>query len=390
MTRWLENFRYLCYTKRHLYYKFPDMKRLAILTISLCAALGNICAHTKDTLTIAVCGDIMMGTTYPKVRLPENDGRDIFKDVGPVLRAADITLGNLEGTLCDGGKCTKGNGAYSYAFRTPTSYASLLTDAGFDFLSMANNHSRDFGIEGIESTEWALQEQGIEYSGVAGRKEWAVVVKDGIRYGLCAFGHNSYTVKHTDLNWVKRILDTLKTQSDIIIVSFHGGAEGADRAHLPEGPESYIGENRGDLRRFAHFCIDNGAAMVFGHGPHVTRCVEVYKGHFIAYSLGNFATPYGISLDGIKGYAPVVTVRMDKNGIFIDGQIHPFIQYYGQGPRTDTKGIVIRNMKALSDSDVPESMARVQENGSIVIKEEIREARKPLPRINFTLPTVQL
>ena len=133
------------------------MKKLTTLAISLFATLWAVSAQTKDTITVAVCGDIMMGTTYPKVRLPENSGRDIFKDVGAILRNADITLGNLEGTLCDTGKSTKGNGAYSYAFRTPTSYASLLTDAGFDFLSMANNHSRDFGIEGIESTEWALQ-----------------------------------------------------------------------------------------------------------------------------------------------------------------------------------------------------------------------------------------
>ncbi|MBR5834234.1 MAG: CapA family protein [Bacteroidales bacterium] len=366
------------------------MKKLTTLAISLFATLWAVSAQTKDTITVAVCGDIMMGTTYPKVRLPENSGRDIFKDVGAILRNADITLGNLEGTLCDTGKSTKGNGAYSYAFRTPTSYAHLLTDAGFDYLSMANNHSRDFGTEGIESTERSLEGQGIEYSGVAGRKEWAVVERGGIRYGVCAFGHNSYTVKHTDLNWVKRILDTLKGQSDIIIVSFHGGAEGFDWAHLPYGPESYIGENRGDLRTFAHFCIDNGAAMVFGHGPHVTRCIEVYKGRFIAYSLGNFATPYGISLDGIKGHAPVVTVRMDKNGAFIDGQIHPFIQYYGKGPRVDTKGVVIQNMKDLSDVDVPESMAVVQEDGKIVYKEEFRIRLTPLPEIDFDLPEVKL
>lgn len=365
------------------------MKRFIILAISFISVLWSAGAKTKDTITVAVCGDIMMGTTYPKVRLPENDGRDIFKDVGPILRNADITLGNLEGTLCDSGKSTKGNGPYSYAFRTPTSYASLLSDAGFDFLSMANNHSRDFGTEGIESTELALQGQGIEYSGVAGRKEWAVVEIDGIRYGICAFGHNSYTVKHTDLKWVKRILDTLKDQSDIIIVSFHGGAEGFDATHLPYGQESYIGENRGDLRTFAHFCIDNGAAMVFGHGPHITRCVEVYKRRFIAYSLGNFATPYGMSLDGIKGHAPVVTVRMDENGVFIDGQIHPFVQFYGKGPRTDTKGVVIPNMKVLSDADVPESMVIVQEDGQIVYKEEIKRFITPLPKIDFKLPSVR-
>lgn len=375
---------YLCYINT----KFPDMKNFIILAISIITSQWPVSAQTNDTITVAVCGDIMLGTTYPKTRLPENNGRDIFKDACTILRNADLTLGNLEGTFCDGGESTKGNGKYSYAFRTPTSYAHLLSEAGFDFMSMANNHSRDFGTEGIESTELALQEQGIEYSGVAGRKEWAVVERGGIRYGICAFGHNSYTVKHTDLNWVKRILDTLKDKSDIIIVSFHGGAEGFDMAHLPYGPESYIGENRGDLRTFAHFCIDNGAAMVFGHGPHVTRCVEVYKRRFIAYSLGNFATPYGISLDGIKGHAPVVTVRMDENGVFIDGQIHPFVQFYGKGPRTDTKGVVIQNMKDLSDTDVPESMAVVQEDGEIVYKEEIKRLITPLPKIDLNLPTV--
>lgn len=360
------------------------LRSLAVFSLAYAAALFNAAAQDNDTITVAVCGDIMMGTTYPTVRLPENDGRDLFKDVGPVLKSADITLGNLEGTLCDGGKSTKGTGKYSYAFRTPTSYAPLLTEAGFDYMSLANNHSRDFGMEGIQSTEAALAYEDIGYSGIAGRKEWSVVKRGGIRYGICAFGHNSYTVKHTDLKWVKRILDTLKTQSDIIIVSFHGGAEGVDWAHLPEGQETYLGENRGDLRKFAHFCIDNGAALVYGHGPHVTRCVEVYKGHFIAYSLGNFCTPYGISLTGIKGHAPVVTVRIDKDGHFIDGKIHPFIQQYGVGPRTDNSGAVIKNMKALSDTDVPLSQALISDDGSIYIKPEIIQKRRPLPRVKNT------
>ena len=327
--------------------------------------------QVADTLTVAMSGDIMMGTTYPTVRLPANDGRDLFKDTAPVLKEATLAVGNLEGTLCDGGTSTKGSGPYSYAFRTPTSYTHLLEEAGYDFLSMANNHSNDFGETGIVSTEKSLEGAGLAYAGLTGRREWTVVERGGVRWGLCAFGHNQKTLKHADLGKVKAILDTLRKHSDLIVVSFHGGAEGSDKGHLPNGPETYIGENRGDLRRFAHFCIDNGASVVYGHGPHVTRCVEVYKGRFIAYSLGNFCTPYGMGLSGPLGYAPVITVRvLSTDGSFVDGRIHPFIQQSGTGPRTDKAGIVTRHIKALTDTDVPASEARVTEDGRIIYKME--------------------
>ena len=328
----------------------------------------SLTAVQADTLTLAMCGDIMMGTTYPTVRLPENNGATIFEDPKEVLVSATLTLGTLEGAISDGGKCTKKDGPHSYAFRTPTSYAHLLTEAGFDYMCMANNHSNDFGPEGLSDGEKALDKEGIAYSGVAGRREWAVVEREGVRFGVCAFGHNSYTLKHSDLKKVASILDTLGKTSDVVVVAFHGGAEGSDKGHLPRGPETYLGENRGDLRKFAHFCIEHGADVVFGSGPHVTRCVEVYKGRFIAYSLGNFCTPYGMNLSGTCGYAPVVTVRILPDGSFLDGQIHPFIQQYGQGPKKDKKGIVTAHMKALTDKDVPESEAEVLPDGAIRLK----------------------
>lgn len=338
------------------------MKARLILTI-LCICSAPIMA---DTLTIAVTGDVMMGTTYPKMQLPADSGKHLFADVRQVMQDADITLGNLEGTLCDGGNCTKGKGKYSYAFRTPTGFASRLTEAGYDYMSMANNHANDFGIEGIVSTERALKEQGIAFSGIAGRHEWTVVERAGIRFGICAFGHNRYTPKHRDLMRVKTILDTLRATSDVIIVSFHGGGEGIEYSHLPEGPESYIGEDRGSLREFAHFCIDNGADIIYGHGPHVVRCIEVYKGHFIAYSLGNFCTPYGVSLESIKGYAPVVVIRINEQGEFLGGKIHSFIQQRGFGPIRDTANKVAQHMRRLSQSDVPYSEAYIDSDGQII------------------------
>ena len=105
-------------------------------------SFSSVAAQT-DTLTVAMVGDVMMGTTYPSRMLPENDGKDLFKDAKDILKNADLTVGNLEGTLCDGGQSTKGSGPNSYSFRTPTSFAPRLKEVGFDYMSMANNHAND-------------------------------------------------------------------------------------------------------------------------------------------------------------------------------------------------------------------------------------------------------
>lgn len=335
---------------------------------SVCDTDTVIVESRRDTFTIAMTGDIMMGTTFPEVALPLDSGRYLFKDTKHILRKADLAVGNLEGTLCDEGETEKKLSKISYAFRTPTGFAPLLKDAGYDFLSMANNHAFDFGIEGVLSTEQALREQGIEYSGLAGRKEMAVVERDGVRYGLCAFGHNGYTMKHDDKELVKRVIDSLHMVSDIIIVSFHGGAEGKAYSHLPYGKEEFLKEDRGSLREFAHFCIDNGADVVYGHGPHVVRCMEVYKGRFIAYSLGNFCTPYGISLTGISGYAPVVTVRVGRDGKFIDGHVYSFIQRRGAGPRKDSTNVVVQQIKMLTNADIKDNCIKIYNDGRFVLK----------------------
>ena len=339
------------------------MRKTIFTTLTIMAA--SLLSSHADTLTVAMVGDIMMGTTHPSVMLPANDGANLFKDSKSILLRADLAVGNLEGVLCDGGTSTKSGGPGSYSFRMPTKYAPRLKEAGFDFLSMANNHANDFGLEGIESTERCLDEQGILYAGIAGRKECAVVERHGRKIGLCAFGHNHYTVRHIDFDNVARIVDSLVSTCDIVIVSFHGGAEGRDKCHLPDGPESFLGENRGSIRELAHFCIDHGADIVYGHGPHVMRAVEVYKDRFIAYSLGNFCTPYNVSLVGISGQAPLVVVGIDENGRFLRGCVYPMTQTRGLGPRHDKTGSVIKQLRMLSECDVPHSQVNISQKGLI-------------------------
>jgi poly-gamma-glutamate capsule biosynthesis protein CapA/YwtB (metallophosphatase superfamily) len=137
---------------------------------------------------------------------------------------------------------------------------------------------------------------------------------------------------------------------------------------LPNGPETFLGENRGSLRQLAHFCIDHGADIVYGHGPHVVRAMEVYKDRFIAYSLGNFCTPYNVSLTGISGYAPVVEININADGSFIDGKIHSFLQTRGIGPRKDPAGSVAREIRNLSITDIPQSQATIDVEGNIRLK----------------------
>lgn len=331
---------------------------------------GGSADAMADTLTVALTGDIMMGTTYPAVMLPADSGKRLFRHVAYILRSADLAVGNLEGTLSDDTVDTsKQKNAHSYSFRTPTSYGARLKEAGYDFLSMANNHSFDFGIEGVRSSERTLRANGIAYAGIAGRTEVAVVERGGVRYGICAFGHNHYTVMHMRHDYAKTLLDSLARISDVVVVSFHGGAEGRSKNRLPYGKETFLGEDRGSLRDFAHFCIDNGADIVYGHGPHVVRCVEVYKDRFIAYSLGNFCTPYGISVAGTSGYAPVVRVNMLPDGTFVSGKVHSFIQRRGVGPCADTLNIVASEMKRLTELDVTGSPVRMDKLGNISRKE---------------------
>ena len=318
---------------------------------------------------IVMVGDIMMGTTFPEEKLPPDDGEYLFRDVKGILSGADIALGNLEGPLCDTTVVlTKEMDEMKYAFRTPPSYARWLKEAGLDFLSMANNHVHDFGWEGIVATEEALKEQGIVFAGVKGRTESVVVQRKGVRYGICAFGHNYYTVQHNDSTQLLRaamIISKLRNEADIVIVSIHGGGEGTEFQHIPEGTEMFYGEKRGFLRKFTHFCIDNGADIVFGHGPHVVRALELYKDRLIAYSLGNFCTMAGINVQGISGLAPILEAVVDEKGRFVKGEIHSFRQTYNSGPKPDEKGGAALMMRQLTEEDFPNGKIVIDEKGNI-------------------------
>ena len=143
----------------------------------------------RDAMRIrfALVGDMMLGTDYPLNHLPDDDGAGFLAEVAPILASADLALGNLEGVLADGGEPYKAcsNPRACYLFRSPKRYAELYRDAGFDLLSVANNHARDFGEAGRDSTMAALDTVGIHHSGREG--EFASFEHDGLKIAFLAF-----------------------------------------------------------------------------------------------------------------------------------------------------------------------------------------------------------
>lgn len=329
-------------------------------------ALSDTLSFRRDTVSIIGVGDIMMGTNYPENRLPPENGAFLMRSVEHILKDADVTFGNLEGTLLDSGGTAKKckDPKVCYAFRTPVRYVDNLISAGFDMMSLANNHAGDMGDEGRKSTMMTLEEAQILHAGQISHPV-TIFEKDSIRYGLAAFAPNTNCVSINDIEGAKAIVAQLDSITDIVIVSFHGGAEGAKFQNVPRKHELYFGEDRGDVYHFAHTLIDVGADVVFGHGPHVTRGVEVYKDRFIAYSLGNFCTYRGISISGINGLAPIIKVFTDVAGKFYYAQITPTVQSYDSGVQIDEDKRVIKIIQELSTKDFPESPVQIDDNGLI-------------------------
>ncbi len=330
-------------------------------------------------ITFALVGDVMLGSTFPEGSvLPPDEGRGLLAAAAPLLSAADVAVGNLEGPMLEGGtstKCARAKPGHCYAFRMPTAYAATLRAAGFRAMSVANNHAGDFGAAGRASTRAALDAAGVAHSGEPG--DVARLEVRGRKVALVAFATSEATNDLRDLPAARRVVEGLAAGADLVVVSFHGGAEGAAHQHVPEGPEEFYGEPRGDLRAFAHAMIDAGAALVFGHGPHVARGMEIYRGRLVAYSLGNFATWGSFNLQGPNALAPLLTVRLGPGGAFLGGRIHAFRQEKPGGPRPDPSGEVIRRLRDLSREDFGAAAVQVAGDGTVSAPPPPAAAQRP-------------
>ena len=323
-------------------------------------------APDRTLLRIANVGDIMLGTDFPENHLPDDDGVGFLAGVTPWLRDADLTIGNLEGVLMDGGEPRKKckNPQACYLFRTPARYADYLVKAGFDVMSLANNHARDFGEEGRTASMQNLANAGLLHTGREG--DFALTEVNGLSVAVLGYAVTLNSNLLLDYEIAAATVRRFAASHDIVVITFHGGAEGQDVTRLPFAEEEYYGEMRGDVVKFARLMVDSGADLVVGHGPHVVRGIEYYKERLIAYSLGNFATYYGISVDGIKGVAPVLVATLDEEGRFVEGRIHSSVQIRPAGPTPDPEQQALQLIRSLSIQDFTAPGIRFADDGRLL------------------------
>ncbi|WP_217921800.1 CapA family protein [Miltoncostaea oceani] len=310
-------------------------------------------------ITVAAAGDTVMGSL--PYGLPPDGGRSFFSRVDDLL-VGDVVLGNLEGTLATGGSSKCGAGSSNcFAFRTPPSYARWLKQAGFTVMTLANNHAYDFGASAQRETVAALTRVGVRNTGRPGTVATQVI--DGQRVAILGFAPYEWADSLLDIPRAKRRVQEVARSAQIVIVTFHGGAEGSDRTRVPNGPETYLGEPRGDLRRFSRAVVDAGADLVVGHGPHVLRGMEMYKGRLIAYSLGNFAGYEVFSLGGLLSTSMVLQVTLEPDGRLRTGRIRPTSLVGAGTPAPGVDAITV--VRRLSRLDFGARAPRIDAQGVI-------------------------
>lgn len=317
-------------------------------------------AYPPGVVTIVATGDIVMGST---AKLPRDGGRSFFDDVKTDL-AGDVVLGNLEGTLSVGSasKC-RPRSTRCYAFQTPPSYARWLKQAGFTVLNTANNHAFDFGASGLRQTVAALRRHRLLSTGRPGQITVQQVGK--IRVALVGFASYPWANDVTDIAAVRRLVAQAAEQADVVVATAHMGAEGPDRQSVGRKTEMFLGEDRGNPVRFAHAAVDAGADLVVGHGPHVLRGMEWYKGRLIAYSLGNFAGYRVFSLGGPLSVSAILRVTLRGDGAFETGVLVP-TRLAGAGlPALDPAERAHGMVRALSRSDFGARAVRISAAGEL-------------------------
>ena len=337
-------------------------------------------------MRLAFAGDINLGTLTVPDGVPPDSGLRLLDAAGPSL-VGDLVIGNFEGVLGDSGttyKCdpegtrigfaVADSGSAErdaprlcYAFLTPTHLAPRLREGGFTHLNLANNHANDFGPEARATTETLFDSLGIGHYGPLGRIAIDTVRRgDSVTtVGLVGFTTYPYAYDLLDIARSAAVVDSVARLTDLLIVTFHGGGEGARALHVPESAESLGREPRGELRRWARAVIDAGADAVVGHGPHVLRGIEFYRERPIAYSLGNFLTYRGFNLKGALGVTGVLQLEFDPGRRLRFARLVPMVQRPLEGPVPDPDAEALDLVRRLSAEDFGDGAARIETDGTI-------------------------
>ncbi|MEN3044126.1 MAG: CapA family protein [Candidatus Hydrothermales bacterium] len=298
-----------------------------------------------DTLILTFCfmGDVLPGD-FLKNRVPPDSGFYLFKDVYNFLEYSDLSFANFEGTFNLDVKERRKD----YKFLVPLSVIPGLKKSKIKAFSIANNHIYDGGESSAKKTYEILKKEGFLVSGLKGSFD-TITIK-GIKVGFVAFSVYDYTNSIFNKDDLSLIGDISKNVN-ILVVSFHAGTEGDSAIHVKDKFEYFYGEKRGNVKEFARFAIDNGADVVYGHGPHVIRGLEIYKDRIVSYSLGNFAAYGGFNLKYPRNISFILKVKLNGNGEFLEGEIIPIILQAPGIPKYDHSKEAVFLLKRLIEED---------------------------------------
>jgi len=266
----------------------------------------------ENPTSLIFVGDIMLGRDVEKsINKKEEDWNFIFLKSADFLQTADLVFGNLEGSISSHGK----NQGSIYSFRFNPLIAPALKSAGFNVISLANNHILDWGGEALADTISILKENNIDSVGAGLNREKAnspVIKKiNGTKIAFFAFtnlypegleaSQNNPGVSSFDLEKIKEEIKNLKQsgRADIVIISLHWG-------------EEYKKEANDFQKQIARSLVNFGADILIGHHPHVVEEVEKYGNSWIAYSLGNFVFDQNFSKETMEGLALKVSIKNKK------------------------------------------------------------------------------
>ena len=321
--------------------------------------LATTTTSVVHSVTISAVGDTDFGNTPT---LPP-DPSTYLQPVEAALQAP-IVFGNLEGTLTSAtsSKCAA-TSTDCYSFRNPPAYAAILKAAGFTVINSANNHSHDFGAQGTADTTAALQGTGIVQAGLPG--QIGVVADGSTKVAFVDFAPYSNTNNLLDLPTAKVLIDQARAEAAVVVVYMHAGAEGTAAGHVTGQEETYVGEDRGNAKVFAHAAIDDGADLVIASGPHVLRGMEEYSGHLIAYSLGNFAGYQNFSTGGTLDLSGILTVTLTGHGTLTSGHFTSLLLSSVGQPSVDPSGAAARFVDQLSTDDFGPAAVTVLPSGQL-------------------------
>ncbi|WP_173299025.1 CapA family protein [Thermanaeromonas sp. C210] len=266
-----------------------------------------------EPLTLAAVGDVMLARKVDRLMQSQGLGYPLA-ELGPLLRSADLTFGNLESPLSDTGKPIPGKGIW---FRARPEALQVLQQGGFDILNIANNHILDYDTPAFLQTMELLDKAGIRYFGggqnIQEARRPVLLEEKGIRLGFLGYSDMadifwSYDYPRSfkatadrpgiaplEIEAMCQDVELLKAQTDIAVVSLHWGTEYQRR------PSS-------EQRQIAHRLVEAGADIILGHHPHVFQGIEVYKGSIILYSLGNFIMDQNWSRETCEGLLVMLTL----------------------------------------------------------------------------------